>query len=417
MVRPTRCLALILLWCVCGAGCRFGHLKSDLERMEQFGTLRGQVDVLDWAGAPVVALALRVPDQMRGAIEVVAQQNLAAPGRFTFDLAPGEYLPGAFEDTNRNQRYDSGERARFGDEPVVVAAGGAALEVTVEVSTVLHGVLATRLRGTVDERLFVVGQQAKLDDRRFGMKEARVGIWRPLRAMERYPAGLFPLQTPDPERTPVLFVHGMGGYSQEFSTLIRALDKGQFEPWVFQFPSGLPITTSSELLRRAVTQMQAVRGGRRACLVAHSMGGVIARHALAHANFAEAFSLLVTVASPMAGVQSAEVGVRYAPAVVPAWRELVPDSAVIRSLHKTPLPEHLRYELLFAYTADSGQDSVVPLASQLIAAAQAEAHNVRGFSGSHSQVLKLPRLIKHVKAALSRVAQAGTSSSADPAPL
>jgi pimeloyl-ACP methyl ester carboxylesterase len=138
-----------------------------------------------------------------------------------------------------------------------------------------------------------------------------------------------------------------------------------------------------------LNELRTATGVERMCLVAHSMGGVVTRRALAlHAADRPGPFIggLVTIASPLGGHPGAGAGVAMSPLVIPAWRGLVPSGPFIRELFATPLPDEIRYALFFAFEDASG-DGVVPLSSQLRREAASEADLVRGFVGTHVGVL------------------------------
>ncbi len=190
----------------------------------------------------------------------------------------------------------------------------------------------------------------QLSDPRFGAEPAKKGLWEPASyALENRP-GLYMLEPYDPGRTPVLFVHGMGGYPQEFKTLIGRLDTRRFQPWVFLYPSGYKLSDVAEFLHQTFVELESIHKIERTCVVAHSMGGLVSRgflgFHLASPND-QSVRTLVTLASPLNGMPSARLGVKMAPAVVPAWYDIAPGSEYLNSLYETPLNPHVEYYLLF----------------------------------------------------------------------
>ncbi len=108
------------------------------------------------------------------------------------------------------------------------------------------------------------------------------------------------------------------------------------------------------------------------------------------------------MASPLNGMPSAGMGVKMAPAVVPAWFDLAPDSEYLNTLYETPLEPHVEYHLLFGYDKSGESDGVVPIMSQLRDAAQAEAEVVRGYRASHREILEFDAPAAQVLRALDR---------------
>ena len=80
-------------------------------------------------------------------------------------------------------------------------------------------------------------------------------------------------------------------------------------------------------------------------------------------------------------------GVKFAPQVVPSWRDMAPDSEFLAELYDPVQPEELDYYLLFGYKGDRG-DGTIKLTSQLSPRAQAVAVKVLGFEEDHMSILK-----------------------------
>ena len=57
---------------------------------------------------------------------------------------------------------------------------------------------------------------AALSDPRFDRDNGRMGLWEPFDFLLEVGAGVYMLEPYDPSRTPVVFVHGMGGSPREF---------------------------------------------------------------------------------------------------------------------------------------------------------------------------------------------------------
>jgi len=403
-LRPMRWLLVCCLLLGSLSGCRFNRLSADLERLHSVGALRGMVEVADWEGAPIVVVVIVKPERPGEPIHVVRRRTLAEPGRYAFALDPGAYIVLAFEDANRNEDLDDGER-------------GAALEtVTVVVrqriddhDVLIQEPLARRAPEDrpeiLDERPFFVGEIGDLEDERFARRAGVDGVWAPVSMMEEHRPGLYFLEAYDADKTPVVFVHGMGGYAQEFRAIIDAVDRDRFQPWVYMYPSGMRIGVNAEFLSAALTEIRVNHAYERLCMVAHSMGGVVSRQALGHHirnNSETPVRGFVTIASPLGGIASAEDGVAMAPEIVPAWHDLIPESGFMRTLYRTTLPESIEYHLLFTYEPRGPDDGVVPIQSQLRRDAQREAAVVRGFQTTHVGALSHARVIRQVKLALDR---------------
>jgi pimeloyl-ACP methyl ester carboxylesterase len=241
-------------------------------------------------------------------------------------------------------------------------------------------------RRAVFADLTVAGDVVSLDDPRFSEKTAELGLWRPLDYAAKTHPGIYFLEAFDPARIPVLFVHGMNGTPANFSYLVAQLDRSRFQAWVYSYPSGAQLDAIADHLDHTIQQLQLRRHFGPMAIVAHSMGGLVARgFILRHARRAplDAIPLLVTISTPWEGHAATE----RVPRAINIWRDIVPGSVYLTSLFSAQLPSDTSYYLLFTFN-----DRSVPVASQLSAAAQDEAVRVVGFDDTHTGVLRNPNV-------------------------
>ncbi len=98
-------------------------------------------------------------------------------------------------------------------------------------------------------------------------------------------AGLFQFQPYDPQKIPVVFVHGLLSRPEAWTRALNGLldDPGirrRYQFWFLLYPTGLPVWKSAALLRSELDRFQCAlpKDGpdpRRVVLIGHSMGGVI----------------------------------------------------------------------------------------------------------------------------------------------
>ncbi len=100
-------------------------------------------------------------------------------------------------------------------------------------------------------------------------------------------AGLFQFQPYDPQKIPVVFVHGLLSRPEAWTRALNGLldDPGirsRYQFWFLLYPTGLPVWKSAALLRSELDRFQATlqKDGanpnlHRIVLIGHSMGGVI----------------------------------------------------------------------------------------------------------------------------------------------
>ncbi|HEY5761138.1 MAG TPA: hypothetical protein VIU34_35190 [Steroidobacter sp.] len=239
-----------------------------------------------------------------------------------------------------------------------------------------------------------------LEDVRFSPALIKQGMWSPGEFERSARGGIFFLDAPVAKRTAVLFIHGINGSPRDFRFLIAHLDRSRFQPCVFFYASGAGLGEIGHELSEAISEVHARYDVESMVIVAHSIGGLIARDLVlnqsAHAGVD--IPVLITMSSPWGGVPSAGVGVRLSPVVVDSWRDIAVGSAYLSSLFfngdggARRLPTSTRHYLLFSYRKSwssfglSG-DAVTSVASQLLRTAQEQAYRVYGFDVSHSEIL------------------------------
>lgn len=354
-------------------------------------------------------IAVIRPPKMGRPLTLQATHYLDEPGAVSLFVPSGPYLAIAFEDLDRDQALDRGERAHVSG--TLRVRPGEALEAVLSVDRPwTEEGLPVEID---DQRIVIIGKLADLSDRRFQAPAGAEGVWQSLAAVEDHPAGLFVLG-PFDDRVPVVFVHGIGGFAAEFDAMTRALDPARFQPWVLQYPSGLRLDAPAQLLQRAVREMRARRPTvPRAIIVAHSMGGLVSRHSLTlmAERAPDAVACFVTLASPLGGMDSAAAGVASSPVVVPAWRDVASGSAFVRELYAVALDERIPYALFYAFGSHTGaSDGVVPIASQLRREARDEASEVVGFPVTHTGILADDAVLAELRRVLDECLTAAPAS-------
>ena len=230
----------------------------------------------------------------------------------------------------------------------------------------------------------------------------RKGLWQPLSFVKEKRGGVYLLQAYDPKKVPVLFIHGAGGTPQDWRYFISQLDRKKYQPWVYYYPTGLPIDLSAAWLNNFITQLHNQYGFPKLVVAAHSMGGLVARRFIALNAAGEGGdfeTLLATFSTPFGGVPVARLGLTLGAYAVPSWRDLAPDSVFLRSLHAQSLPERVRHYVFFAYREDGSEfdsDGVISVASQRAA----KAARMLGFRTDHSDILDSASVFKSFAAAL-----------------
>src|SRR5262245_11435866 len=380
------------------SACMFRGVHRDVVFMQRTASVRGTV-ARDDPGRGDILVVAYAP----GAPEAADVFTLLAPGRYLFTVPAGEYRIVAFEDANRDRAFDAGAERRSEPVDVRVAEGENRADVDLRLSA--HRSMlpdmprlpdpdARRVNGLPDVQ---VGTVTTLDDRRFAADKGQLGMWQPVAFMFDVGAGIYLLERCDASRTPVLFVHGIGGSPAQFTYLGDSLDRHHFQPWFVYYPSGFELDRVADGLARWMQEMQSRCGFDRLAVVAHSMGGLVARAFIDRAAAVGSLppvGTFISISTPWGGHSAAALGVARAPAVVPAWRDLAPGSAFLETLWQTPLPASTQFYLIFGFGGHrnsrfipGANDGVVTVASELDSRAQRAAVRVFGYDETHQSIL------------------------------
>lgn len=334
----------------------------------------------------------------------------------------------AFSDRNANKRYDAGEPAWIqsdaGGNPVPVSIDQrerkARLSGRLSEATVLPAemiVAGQEFKGarTVEEAMtgwripIGLGDIADLDDPRFSSVRGEEGMWRPASFPRDTGVGIYFLEPYDPARVPVLFVYGIAGSPQDWRRFFSMMDRTKYQLWFYLYPTGRRLDESATALNRGVEILQAHLGFPRLHVVAHSMGGLVSRSFLIK-NVLEDGNQYVTrfvsISTPWGGHEAAAMGVRFSPAVVPSWRDMVSGSEFQKAVLSKPLRGHVDHLLVYgthssiSVVLPEKNDGTVSVASELAPAARADAAEILGFDADHVGILSLPEVVHAVEAFL-----------------
>jgi pimeloyl-ACP methyl ester carboxylesterase len=134
---------------------------------------------------------------------------------------------------------------------------------------------------------FTVGPAALLAYNR----PQRLGFIRLIRPEKyAYTARLVRLQPYDPNRIPVLMVHGLQDTPATWAPLLNRLRTDpeinkRYQFWVYSYPSGYPFPYSAMLLREELDRIdKAYPNHKKIVLIGHSMGGLVSRLMVTDAN-------------------------------------------------------------------------------------------------------------------------------------
>lgn len=339
---------------------------------------------------------------------------------YGLNLPEGEYDLLVLADIDRNQHFDPSEvigkrvitlsKATYPEKVV----GSVNIELTEFPSTVEIESIALPVITERKQSLFYpAGTIRSLDDPLFDEKISTLGMYDPASFLEHAPTMFYALEEDVAHKIPVVFVHGIGGSSRSFEPVIDQMDLDRYRPWFFYYPSGGDLEQLADFFYRLFLSGDIIPLGEMPMIVvAHSMGGLVVREAFNQYKGDDnenKVELFISIASPMGGHPSAAYGEKHGLIVLPAWRDLNPESEFIKTLYRKPLPVFLKHHLFYAYknakTLKLGEnsDGVVPLSSQLHPPAQVQSDQTFGFNRGHVDILESEKMITHLLETMAQV--------------
>lgn len=407
----NRILCVVLLGLVCATGgCQFQKLKQEVKRIDTSYYLEGQLKPEMSTTGTIWAFVLEKLEN--GLIRIVDVEKVGPSGKFLFMLPPCEnYYMGVLEDINGNETQDEGERLWFyGDFSSVPFTNNKSEFLSVDldrratvdendrriVNEVRAGrkLMALKGGGTIP---VIEGEIVALDDPRFSEEMGQTGLWAPDTFMHEVGFGVFFLQEYDPQKIPVLFVNGTGGSPRHLRVLYEALDTQRYQVWFYHYPTGMRLDRCGAALNQIVEDLHRRYSFSTMHVVAHSMGGLVSRSFLIHNKQTATTPYIhryVTFSTPWNGHEAAALGVKHAPAVIPAWIDMQTNSDFVNALLGQTLHENVEHYLLYSYNGNNAMylpasnDGTVSMASQLDSRVQEQAIFQRGFDLNHMGIVQ-----------------------------
>jgi pimeloyl-ACP methyl ester carboxylesterase len=213
---------------------------------------------------------------------------------------------------------------RHGAAPWLAALGGFVTVALVRLMINMNNFALSACFGSATPAAFRLGPRARV-----GMlaREFRASMvltnWRMARA--RATTRIYP----DSEHVPVLLLHGYGCNSAYWTHLIARLDAARISHATLDLePVSAGIDDYAPLVERAVEALRTATGAPQVAIVAHSMGGLVARAWMrAHGQAAVArLAKLITLGTPHHGTALARFGLGL------NARQMRPGSAWLRAL-------------------------------------------------------------------------------------
>ena len=414
-------ISVFVRWVVCGVVLSFGTgcgtfrtLKNELMQLRMSENYMANISAPDGQSGPVYGVILDYTRDGRILAGDLAQANSAGMVVFLMPPARGEgYHWFAFQDQNRDEHWQQGEPCAF-----LPATKDTSIHTEIKLSQHPEAAPPGQLLATIREMRHgrplaelqtgaavpvSLGKVASINDAVFAAEGGAQGLWQPATFLHQRGIGVYFLDDYDPAKIPVLFVHGAAGSGQDWKNIIHALDRKKYQAWIAVYPTGLALDKSATAIHSALKILHGMYRFERLHVVAHSMGGLMAR-AMILKNRVEEGNLyirtFVTLSTPWNGHEAAAWGVEKAPTAVPSWYDVQTDSPFIRTLFKTDLSRSVEHHLLFGYAASRSRllpdsnDGTVSVASQLDARAQKQARAIYGFDVDHMGILQNPECLE-----------------------
>lgn len=297
------------------SGCSVIELERQTGELDRYPVIYGELEPQGWGGEPMVMiLSGESKPGTRHPVEYYVQHD---PGPFYFYVEPGTYEIAAFEDRSGRLEYRAGDPALVHRETIVAAREDPRIEVDISDRFSTGTTLPDRFDISHDSahtNVSVahrnVGRVVTMDAREMSLELGQAGMWNPMKYMEELQVGVFLLEPFDPDKTPVLFVHGIGGAPIQFEKLAADLDREKYQPWFFAYPSIFPLQMIAEALNTALDIMRRRNDFDHIFLVAHSMGGLVTRAYLNEYSWSRHdydVSMFLSLASPFGGESGASI--------------------------------------------------------------------------------------------------------------
>ena len=395
--------------CLVATGCAFVRMKKTFDKSLKSTAIIGRVYGEFKEKGPIIVAACSADKKRR----IVSYTVLHDFGEYELMVGRGDYFVFAFQDKNSNLIYDPGEPSGQRDNPklVRVPAVGVVFDIDMVIPkkgsriVIPHG---TEIASIKPSKLYSrqAGVITDLDDERFSEENGSKGFWEYGAFFEEFGGNIYFLEKYDPEKIPILFIHGAAGTPKGWKYFVDHLDRTRFQPWFYYYPSGNRIDSMAYLLLWKLVNLQSKFQFNSIYFTAHSMGGLVARSFIV--NYGKQFpyvKLFVSLATPWGGDHMAELGVKQSPAVLPSWIDMQPEGDFIQSLYRKKLPENVSFYMFCGYRGSrnpfrSNNDGTITLSSIMDYRPQSEAKMNYVFNEDHTSILFSQEVVEQYNAIL-----------------
>jgi pimeloyl-ACP methyl ester carboxylesterase len=386
----------LFIICFITTGCTLIKLKKEVNKSYESTSVIGLVKAQFSGNGPIIVAARSISKGK----EIAHYTVLHDSGEYELMVDQGKYHVFAYQDKNSNLIYEAGEPAGQYGNPKTVSAPAVGVVYDINITIPEEGEnivipLGTEISSVKPEKLYSrqAGAITDLDDERFSEVYGTKGFWEPVSFFKQFGGNIYFLEEYDPEKTPILFIHGAAGTPKGWKYFVNNIDRTRFQPWFFYYPTGNRINSMAHLLLWKLTNLQTKYQFNKLYITAHSMGGLVARSFLInHGGAFPYVKLFISLATPWGGDRMAEYGVRQSPAVIPSWIDMQPEGDFIKSLYRTKMPEYVSFYMFYGHRGSrnpflSNNDGTIALASVLDLRAQSEAEMNYAFNEDHASIV------------------------------
>ena len=200
------------------SGCMFFGLREDVKLLVAATTFSGVIKTTSPRNTPIfVALYQPAGNDQYG---LKAYMVRYGPGPFEFLRGGGDYYLIAFEDANEDFTFQPDEYVGWYGTPTLIKARPGVNFTNLEIVLrspeqakqelpALYAPNVSRAPLHLDDSRR--GEIVALDDPRFSPQVGALGMWEPIKFIQQGHNGLFFFEPYHPDKTPILFIHGLSG--------------------------------------------------------------------------------------------------------------------------------------------------------------------------------------------------------------
>ena len=399
-------IALMLFFTI---SCALIRAKKDINRNQDDTVIIGNIYGTFSGNGSIIVAACSKDD----APKIASYTVLHDSGEYELLIDQGKYYVFAYWDKNSNLIYEAGEPAGHYGAPKMVRAPAVGVVYDIDIAIpeegshieIPHGTIISSAR---PQKLYSrqAGVIADFDDERFSEEYGTKGFWEPGLFFRQFGGTIYFLEEYDPEKTPILFIHGATGTPKVWQYFVNHIDRTRFQPWFFYYPTGFRLDSMAYLLLWKLSNLQTKYQFNKIYMTAHSMGGLVARSFIV--NYSPQFpyvKLFITLATPWGGDRMAEYGVKQSPVVIPSWIDMQPESDFIKSLYRKKMPEAISFYMFYGHRGSrnpfrSNNDGTSTLSSILDYRPQSEAEMNYAFNVDHKSILFSKKVLAQYNAIL-----------------